>query len=326
MEKKLIEKLSVITEEEKRIIEGGKIDMNIYSPSGDFSVNDARLSKGAPFIIERPHTRFAPFPKHKHNFVEMVTVISGELVHVIDGEKIRMRAGDILIMNKHICHSVDKATESDLGINVIMSDSFFDTVSSELDATIFDSFAKENSKKAGTGIFLHFSTSGEKQIENLIENLLFELTEYTADALILTRTVAILFKYLSLKSKKLLVNATSWHTVEQRRKIEILDYIRTFYRTATLSELSKIMGLTLPYLSKLVCKYFGRSFKELLIEERMNRAKELIISGKMTVGAVVSDVGYENESYFHREFKRRYNTSPMNMRREAALEKAIKGD
>ena len=320
MEKELINKLSAITEEEKRLLSGGKINSHDYAVGDGFSINAARLKGGEPYVFQRPHTRFAPFPEHTHNFVEMVTVVGGSLTHIIDGREICLGTGDILIMNKHVSHSIKRAEAGDLGINIIMSDAFFLDISHELSGTVFEDFASENSKKDGSPMFLHFAAGGQKQIENIIENLLFELTEYTPDNTVMARTVALLFKYLSLKSKKLLVYSTKSYTAEEKRKNEIKEYIFSSYRTATLTELGKICHLSTPYLSKVISESFGKSFKELLLDERMSKAEELVLKSDMPISQIIEAVGYENESYFHREFKKRYGQSPLALRRHKQKE------
>ena len=143
-----------------------------------------------------------------------------------------------------------------------------------------------------------------QQIENILENLLFELTEYERNAHILTYTVALLFKYLSLKEKSLLLDATECFSREQKRKMEIINYLSSNQSNATLAELSKKMGLSSPYLSKLILSYFGKGFKELLLDERMNTAKRLLTESDMPVGKIIYTLGYENESYFHTQFKK----------------------
>lgn len=324
MEQRLINKLSAVTEEEKRLLSGGDIDKSNYAVGKDFSVNAARVVGAAPYISQRPHTRFAPFPLHSHNFVEMVTVINGRLVHRINDREISLSSGDILIMNKHVMHSVDRAETDDLGINFIMSDSFLDALAPEIKGTVFEDFARENAKRDGEPMFLHFSSKGEKQIENIMENLLFELTDYDKDNHILTSTVALLFKYLSLKEKRLLLQSTKCFTLEQRRKMQIMSYISSYKSSATLTELAKKMKLSPPYLSKVIVDYFGKSFKEILLDERMNAAKRLLLESDMSVGEIIYSIGYENESYFHREFKKRFGKTPLTIRRQNNPELTLK--
>ena len=75
------------------------------------------------------------------------------------------------------------------------------------------------------------------------------------------------------------------------------------------------MYLTPPYLSKITKELFGKSFKELVVDEKMERAHTAFISTELSVGDVIRSVGYENESYFHREFKKRYGLTPLAIRK-----------
>ena len=107
------------------------------------------------------------------------------------------------------------------------------------------------------------------------------------------------------------------------RRIEILSYVRSHYRTASLSELSERLYLTVPYLSRITTELFGKSFKELVVDERMSRAKTAFETSKLAIGDIIRSVGYENESYFHREFKKRFGSTPLAMRKSFKPASAI---
>ena len=244
-----------------------------------------------------------------------ILYISGNITHEIDGTDLTLSTGEILLMNKHVTHSVRRSGRNDIGVNIIMSDRLIDGVAAELSGTVFSTLIKENSKKDGAPIYLAFSTDGRKYIENIIENLLFELTEKGGDTGIMTGTVSLLLRYLSIENKELLKLGNLKADKDEARRIEILSYLRSHYRTASLSELSERLYLTVPYLSKITHELFGKSFKELVVDERMARAKSAFETTKMSVGDVIRSVGYENESYFHREFKKRYGMTPLSMRK-----------
>jgi two-component system response regulator YesN len=55
---------------------------------------------------------------------------------------------------------------------------------------------------------------------------------------------------------------------------------------------------------------FGRPFQELLIEERINRARTLLLSTDLTAGQVARRVGMPNEYHFNRTFKRLVGVPP----------------
>jgi AraC-like DNA-binding protein len=196
-----------------------------------------------------------------------------------------------------------------------MSDSFIDGVAAELSGTVFSPLIKENAKDSGAPIYLAFRFGDKKYIENAIENLLFELTEKGEDVAIMSGTVSILLRYLSLENEELLRVGSVNTDKDEGRKNEILSYVKSSYRTASLGELSDKLYLTPPYLSKITSELFGKSFKELVVDERMERARAAFLNTSLSVGDVIRSVGYENESYFHREFKKRYGTTPLAMRK-----------
>ena len=315
MEKYLLDFLSLESEEETGILGGEVLNRKIYSGGEDFVVNEARLFGPRQSISARTHTRYVDFPLHKHNYVEMMIVLSGSITHEIDGEELRLEKGEVLVMNKHVPHSVRRSGTDDIGVNIIMSDRFIDGVAAELSGTVFSSLIKENGKEDGAPIYLAFATEGRKYIENIIENLLFMLTEKEGDTGIMTGTVSLLLRYLSLENKELLKHGNHKADKDEARRLEILSYVRSSYRTASLSELGERLYLTVPYLSKITRELFGKSFKELVVDERMARAKTAFEATDMSVGDVIRSVGYENESYFHREFKKRYGITPLTMRK-----------
>ena len=65
MNAEIIEKLSVITEEEQRILAGQKnINKTIYTKKKELVVESEHFLQKGKLIQVRPHTRFVHFPKH----------------------------------------------------------------------------------------------------------------------------------------------------------------------------------------------------------------------------------------------------------------------
>lgn len=316
MEKYILDILSLESEEETGILGGEVLNRKIYSGGEDFVVNEARLFGAGRGISARTHTRYTDFPLHRHNYVEMMIVLSGSITHRIDGEPLTLSTGEVLIMNKHVSHSVERSGKDDIGVNIIMSDRFIYGVTSELAGTVFSSLIKENAKQNGAPIYLAFRTGGRKYLENAIENLLFELTVRGEDVGVMSGTVSLLLRYLSLENDELLIHGNVKTDKDDARRLDVLSYVKSNYRTASLTELSEKLYLTVPYLSKVIKDSFGKSFKELVVDERMERARTAIEETALPIGDIIRSVGYENESYFHREFKKRYGTTPLAVRKK----------
>ena len=319
MEKYLLERLSRESEEEEGIKKGEELNRKIYSSGEDFIVSEARLFGRESDISVRTHTRYVDFPEHRHSYVEMMIVLGGSITHRVKDEVIKLSEGEILIMNRHISHSIERSGKDDIGVNVIMSDRFIATMANELSGTVFASLIKENAKADGEPMYLYFHTGGSGRIENVIENLLFELTDEAPEMSVMSRTVSLLLSYLSLGSSELLISGSVPCDKESVRRREIVSYVKNNYRTATLEELGKRLYVSTPYLSRLVKEYFGKTFKEMVVDERMEMAHTLFTTSHLAIGDVIRSVGYENESYFHREFKKRYKMTPLALRKSVKI-------
>ena len=73
------------------------------------------------------------------------------------------------------------------------------------------------------------------------------------------------------------------------------------------------------YFSTLLKKFTGKSYTELLMEYRIERAKDLLLLTDAKVYRVGQMVGYEDKFYFSRIFKRVTGMTPVefkNQRRE----------
>lgn len=90
----------------------------------------------------------------------------------------------------------------------------------------------------------------------------------------------------------------------ESRKAEIRRYVR--YHAAqpiTLADLARDLHLSPSRTSHAVTDLFGKSFQELLRDERMQRAKYLLLSTDYAVGQVARLAGMPDEYHFNRTFK-----------------------
>ena len=316
MDKSTITRLAALTDEERELLEGRQIDTAVYFSENEAVVNSEGLFGGSCEIGIRMHTRFAEFPRHKHGYLEAMIVLSGEITHAVGDEMITLSAGDILFLNKHIEHGVMKTEIGDVGVNISLSDAFLSGAASQIVGEAFLTLLAENAKACGEGRYLYFSTAGDTAAENLVENIILELLGGAGDS-VAAKYLEILMQYLSRESQRLLTDGNcSTADKHARRMREVSEYIKMSPAAASLSEISARLYLCPPYLSKLIKEYFGKSFKELVVDERMNRAHRLIAKTDMNIGDAIRSVGYDNESYFHKEFKKRYGESPLSVRKK----------
>ena len=87
MDAALLRLLSEITEEEQKILDGSSLDMGLYSDDRRDAVEAAKVVGDARPISIRSHTRFTAFPRHRHDFVEIMYVCQGEITHLVGGRR-----------------------------------------------------------------------------------------------------------------------------------------------------------------------------------------------------------------------------------------------
>ena len=97
MRQELLEKLSEITPEEQEILDGQtEVHQELYSTGRDFVIDSRLLLEKGRLIEIRPHTRFVYFPSPRHNYVELVYMVSGSMTHIIGGKtRITLQEGDL---------------------------------------------------------------------------------------------------------------------------------------------------------------------------------------------------------------------------------------
>ena len=318
MRKDIIDKLMELTEEEKKILEGEhSIDQSIYTDDKQFIIDSKKILADGQLINIRKHTRFIEFPAHKHNYIEFNYVYKGKLTEVIHNKKIELQEGEIIFLNKDITHAIEKSFEEDIIINFIIKPEFFDFILnlSESDNIIFSFLLKSlYLNRNNKGEYLYFKVSNEKDIQEILDKIIIEIYEPT---MMSSTTIKLLVGLLivELIKKPNNIEVYSEDNYDNLIIIEVLKYIDNNYSTATLFEISEIVNQPHYKISKLVKKHTNMTFKELLQEKRLNKAKQLLNETDISIVEIISLVGYENLTYFYKIFKEKYGYTPKDFRK-----------
>lgn len=312
MDSTIIERLTRLTAEERDILRGQQVRKGDYSASERFIVNSAKLLDGKQLDL-RPHTRFVDFPEHGHDYMEFMYVYAGSISHVIGKETLTLERGDILFLNRHARHSVKKAGEQDIGINFILSNPFLQVVFQQVqNNSVMSEFLTSNLEDNGEGEYLFFRTKDNFPIRNLMDNLIYAIVNRSEE--LYAGLVTLLFSYLAYY-RDTLVNTLRDSSPDARLRHDVLAYLEGHYPDAALSDLAATLGYASAYLSRRIRDAFGKTFLQLLQEQRVRAAERLLRTTSLDVEEVAHAVGYENQSYFYRIFCKTYGTTPHKYRK-----------
>lgn len=112
----------------------------------------------------------------------------------------------------------------------------------------------------------------------------------------------------------------------QKRKelktIEISDPVRVameyisknYAQTITLEKLADLCGLSSNYFSALFKEQVGETYIDYLTNCRLEQAQKQLISTRKTVREITDEIGYIDDKYFRKLFKKRYGMTPSQYR------------
>ena len=314
MNQVILNRLSSITNEEQAILDGRtSIDRGLYMEDDDNRVNAQKLLAAGKLITLRPHTRFIHFPEHTHDYVEVVYMCSGETTHIVNGNRINLEQGELLLMHQSATHEILEARKDDLAVNFIVLPAFFSNVLAMMDHEetplrrfLVDCLCGQTNENG----FLHFRAAQITAVQNLIENLLLTLLdEFPGKRKKSQMIMALLFM-------ELMCHTDSLSTVDQDQAMifQVLSYIENHYADGSLTDLAQTLHYDLYSLSREIRRKTGKNYTQLLQEKRMVQAAFLLRNTDRKVDDIGNAVGYENLGYFHRIFKETYGISPRNYR------------
>lgn len=319
MHKDILTHLRRVTEEERAILEGSQnIKKELYTAGADFVVDSRRLLQKGRLIEIRPHTRFVHFPKHRHNYVEMVYMCGGSTTHIInDTERITLKEGDLLFLNQNATQEILPAGEDDIAVNFIILPEFFDRAFSmiERENILYDFLVSALSQDSSYSSYLHFQAKDILPVQNLIENMIWTLLKKKCGTNTLSQTtMGLLFMNLSQFADT--INQDDPRQYEQNLVFSVLKYIETHYRDGTLTEIAGELKHPAYAVSRLLKKHTDANFKELLQQRKLQQAAYLLSQTPLSVESIIENIGYDNSSYFYRKFREKYGCSPKNYRKQ----------
>lgn len=308
-----------ITAHEKKYREGvPNPSLNKYNASSDnqdvlfFEFSKLVDTNSDSSIYIKKHSRFQTFPLHFHDYIEFNYMYSGSCSQIINNESHTLSKGQILLMDANTIHTIAPLGEEDILINIIiqkkyLTSNFFNRFSSG--SVLITFFINAITDGMEHNNFLLFHSENSKRLQLFIEEL---LCEWYSPSIVFTDITENL---LSLIISELVIVYKNEYTNNLNKPeipmiIPILRHIEQNYKTCTLSEIARFFNLSPNYLSNLLKKHTGFSYKELIIEQRLKSAALLLTSSDKPVTEIASATGCDNISFFYKKFKEKFGVLP----------------
>lgn len=249
--------------------------------------------------------------EHVHkDFCEIYCVLSGEIVNIVNGEKVLMKQGDcclILKDDKHLLVFLEKKPKDCLFVNFIIKWDYFLHLKYLLGETALSVFETPETK--------YFHLNDEERIKLLnrayflqTPNDEFEMeAEFDCKCIIIDLLKSLAREKQVIKEKQ---NLPDWLKILLKNMKSISNMHRS------LEEIVAEIPYSYSYIVKEFKKYLDCSMINYFASIKLRYARELIFNTDKTILDISMMVGYNSLSHFNRIFKKEYGLSPSQLRNQ----------
>ncbi len=257
------------------------------------------------------HNEDANYNKHYHDFFELLYVCKGNPIGVINDQELHLEEGQLCIMNPNAVHYFKKYTqENDLILNIVLpkelfQKSIFRTLFHDPVLNVF--FIRYQMEHEKHPSFLYLQQL-DKNIDYLVEILVTEYLEKKQYSQVnIEALLTLIFSFLLRNYKQTSPKGNSVLS-------DIMDYIYLNYQTVTMNYVANQFNYHPKYLSTLIHKHTGQTFRELMVNIKLQNAVNYLIYTDYTIEQIVDLIGYKDKSSFYNQFKKIYGMSPAQYR------------
>ncbi len=251
--------------------------------------------------------------RHAHDFFELIYVCKGRPVGVINDQEIELKEGNLCIMNPNAAHYFKEYSEStDLILNIVLPKDLFQKsifhvlVGDPVLNAFFIRYRLENENQPSFLYLQHL----DKDIDHFIEVLVKEyLDKMQYSQVIIESLLTLIFSFILRNYKE-----KSSH--DNNAMTEIVDYIYMNYQTVTMSHVAEHFNYHPKYLSTLIHKQTGQTFRNLIVNIKLQNALNYLLYTDYSIDQIVVVIGYKDKSSVYSLFKKEYKLSPAEYRKQ----------
>ena len=245
------------------------------------------------------------FP-HCHKFYMICLIIQGNGTHVIDFEKIEIKANRLFFIRPEQVHFWDVAPKSILAV-VQFSEGFL---------TPLFNYNNIPAINTSSESFFDLRSDIASKFYDTLEKIEFEYTQNELNSnKIIQANIFILLSEIErlMKSDSIQRTKSNKYTILESFK----NLLNIKYKEITsVNRYANLLNITPNYLNIIVKETTGLTANELMHKRIILEAKRLLINNNSDVVQIAFELGFKDASYFARFFKKATGVSPSEFRND----------
>ncbi|MBW9212683.1 MULTISPECIES: AraC family transcriptional regulator [Terrabacteria group] len=275
-----------------------------------------RQLENSPLFI-RKDSRYNFMPFHIFTNLNVNYIYSGKCAYFIEDKEIILEEGDICFFDTQVVRAKMKPKFKDIIINIVMSNDYFkslltvntnNTLSTFMNKALYSNESHDN--------YIIFKTAKNPKIRHLFQYLLIEYYEDNPYKLYsIQNYFSIILLELFNPKNDYLTSTVHFSDQKSNHVFNIVNYLNNNYKTATLTQVAKLFGYHEKYLSNLLKKNYGKTFKEIQIDNKILEVEKYLLNSSLTIEKIAENTGFSNLNILYKYFKDKNGVSPNQFRR-----------
>ena len=281
------------------------------------TIQEVSMFRDSRNVMAFAQYRFSRTSLHSHKYFELIYVAHGTCKNDFIGNAVRMGAGDLCVIPPACVHRLSSLGDDSLVYNVLVrtstfQDTFTDllTVEDELSAFFLHSLYGQKGMSP-----LLFQTGASLSIRQIVTDMADRLTDGSYYAKRINDNYFRLLISLVLETCAQGDSILQIYPTDKLSVLSVLRYIYKNYATASLTDAAATLGYSENYLSKLMKRETGKSFRKQLSEVRMSHAAAMMENPGVTTEQIMAQIGITDLSYYYKAFKLYTGKTPAEYRR-----------
>lgn len=250
------------------------------------------VRKSDRFYIKKHTLTQRPY-FHDHGFYELIYAHKGKSVqHIYRKEDVTLEEKSLCILAPGSIHALERSGKKDIILKAVIPVETFERTAGGIlslergEIRIFDRI--------------------DEQAEYCIYKIMQESYDKDKNWQIAAN------KYLSLLFVELV---RIYGSTDREFTDKAEEYFASSLRQASLRGFAEYLGYSTGYAGRMIKKNTGKGFSELLGEQRLKKAKEMLLNTDMSIENIALEVGYKNSSGFYKQFCMSYGITPKEYRK-----------